>query len=95
MQSSGTRQLSVRLSVLLATVGTVFLLIGGAADAGAPQSPPVEYVVAAGDSLWTIASDHTGTGDDVRSVIAQIREQSGLEGSVIHPGQVLLIPRSP
>jgi LysM repeat protein len=85
-------QLSVRLSVLLTTVSIVFLLIGGAAEAGGPPPPTVQYVVEPGDTLWEIASGHTGAGEDVRAVIAQIIELSSAEGSTIHPGQVLQIP---
>ena len=86
-------QLSVRLSVILAAVFTVFLLIGGPADAESPPSPTSEYVVATGDTLWSIAAGHVGPGDDVRVTIADIREASGLTNSRIFPGQVLLIPK--
>ena len=87
-------QLSVQLFVILAAVFVVFLLIGGAADAGAPPAPAVEYVVSAGDTLWEIATQHVAPGEDVRPVILQIRELSGLDTSTIVPGQVLTIPGS-
>jgi transcriptional repressor NrdR len=51
-------QLSVQLSVLLATVCAVFLLIGGAADADEVPAPAVEYVVEHGDTLGEIAAGH-------------------------------------
>lgn len=86
-------QLSVRLSVLLAAVCAVFLLIGGAADAGEPDAPPIEYVVNVGDTLWSIAGVHLPSGGDVRSLIYEIRDLSGLESSLIRPGQILLIPQ--
>ena len=88
-----TRQLSVRLSVILAVIFITFLLIGGPADANSPPPPTAEYVVSAGDSLWSIASRVTLTGEDIRVVIADIKKASGLTTSVIHPGQVLLIPQ--
>lgn len=85
-------QLSVRLSIILAAVFTVFLLIGGPAEAESPPPPTNGYVVVSGDTLWSIASGQIEPGEDVRVVIADIREASGLTGSGIYPGQVLRIP---
>ena len=93
MQQTAKRQLSVRLSVFIAAVCAVFLLIGGAADAEGPPSQTVEYVVTHGDTLWAIAADHVPPGEDIRRLIADIRETSGIQSSVIYPGQVLLIPK--
>jgi nucleoid-associated protein YgaU len=87
------KQLSVQLSVLLATICAVFLLIGGAAEAEEPPGPAVEHVVAAGDTLWDIASEHVDAGDDVRVVVDAIKERSGIESSALHVGQVLQIPQ--
>ena len=92
MQTSRS-QLSVQLSVLLATVCAVFLLIGGAADADAPPAPAIEYVVAEGDTLWEIASAHTDDGEDVRATIGAIRDRSGVDSSSLQVGQVLHIPQ--
>jgi len=85
-------QLSVRLSIILAAIFTVFLLIGGPAEAESPPAPTSEYVVASGDTLWSIAEGQVDPGDDVRVAIADIREASGLSDSGIYPGQVLRIP---
>jgi LysM repeat protein len=93
MQQTAKRQLSVRLSVFIAAVGAVFLLIGGAADAEGPPPPTVEYVVTRGDTLWAIAADRVPPGEDIRRLIADIRASSGIQSSVIYPGQVLLIPK--
>jgi nucleoid-associated protein YgaU len=87
------KQLSVQLSVLLATVCTVFLLIGGAAEAEAPPGPVTEYVVAQGDTLWEIAGQHVSPGDDVRPLIEAIKERTGISSSAIQVGQVLQIPQ--
>jgi Tfp pilus assembly protein FimV len=86
-------QLSVQLSVLLATVCAVFLLIGGAADAEEPPVPTAEYVVVQGDTLWDIAADHTDDGEDVRITIDAIKDRSGIISSALQVGQVLQIPQ--
>ncbi len=93
MQTSN-RRLSVQLSVLLATVCTVFLLIGGAADAETPPGPAIEYVVQPGDTLWEIAADRTAVGEDVRPLIQAIMDRSGISNSSLVPGQVLQIPKT-
>ena len=87
------RRLSVQLSVLLATVCTVFLLIGGAADAESPPSPAIEYVVTAGDTLWEIAANHLPAGYTVQPFVRAIKDASGLEQSSLQIGQVLRIPQ--
>ncbi len=88
-------QLSVRLSMLLVAIAAAFLLVGGAgADAGTPPTPPQEYVVESGDTLWEVAARHTAPGDDVRVVIGQIKAASGIATSSLRPGQVLLIPEA-
>ena len=47
----------------------------------------------AGDTLWDIASEHVGAGEDVRVVVDSIKERSGIESSALHVGQVLQIPQ--
>ena len=86
------KQLSVQLSVLLATVCAVFLLIGGAADAEEGPARAIEYVVAQGDTLWDVAAEHVGQGEDVRPRIQEIKDLSGIRSSALQPGQVLHIP---
>lgn len=92
MRETAKRQLPVRLSVFIAAVSAVFLLIGGAADAEGSPPPTVEHVVTHGDTLWAIAADHLPPGEDIRRLVADIRETSGIQSGVIYPGEVLLIP---
>ena len=87
-------QLSVQLSVLLATICAVFLLIGGAAEAESPPPLAVEYVVQQGDTLWEIATAHSEAGADIRSLIRAIKTETGITSSDLQPGQVLQIPRA-
>lgn len=88
----------VRAAVLLTTVAVVVVLLlanAFAADGGVPgdgRGGRVEHLVVSGDTLWDIAAAYTTAGEDVRHVVADIREANGLEGSVIYPGQVLQVP---
>ena len=86
------KQLSVQLSVILATICVVFLLIGGAADAEAPPAPAIQHVVSPGETLWEIAAATTDPGEDIRVTIHSIKERSGITSSSLQVGQVLLIP---
>ena len=86
-------QLSVRLAVIIAAIFTVFLLIGGPADAEPNPGAAFEYVVVSGDTLWSIASGLVSPGEDVRRLIADIRDTTGMISSNLYPGQILLIPQ--
>jgi nucleoid-associated protein YgaU len=97
-----TSNTPARVAVLLTTVvvAPILLLANtvGAAGVGdgsdRDQAPVATHRVVTGDTLWDIAADHTGDGDDVRKTVFVIREHNGLGGSVIVPGQVLEIPLS-
>lgn len=96
MQSQ-TLQLSVRLLVLLLALFMAFLLIGGPAEAEAPATghagPTIEYVVDSGDTLWGIAERQVKSALDPRAIVLTIQNLNGLDGAMIHPGQVLILPQ--
>ena len=50
-----------------------------------------EYVVSAGDTLWSIACEYKKTGQDVREYIYELRQLNNLNDCIIYPGQVLKI----
>jgi nucleoid-associated protein YgaU len=57
-----------------------------------PSKPPRTYVVQKGDSLWKIAQQHYGNGAQYPKIIAANPERLKDEKSVIHPGDVLVVP---
>ena len=88
-----TLQLSVRLLVLLLALSLVFLFVSRPADADVPVET-VEHVVTAGDTLWGIARQNSSVEIDPRNAVAVIQDLNGLDSGMIHPGQVLLVPKS-
>ena len=45
-----------------------------------------------GDSLWSIASAHAGSGADVQEIVDRISDANHLQGGAIQPGERLRIP---
>ncbi len=87
-----------RLGVLLGlTVGVALGSWAGSAvtrgeESGLRLAGESSVVVHPGDTLWSIAAGVAGEGDDVRAVIADIRERNDLPDAVVVPGQVLVLP---
>ena len=63
------------------------------AQTGSADSPSIPYTVSAGDTLWGIATENYPATEDPRVMIEAIREENGLDGYVLQPGQHLELPR--
>jgi nucleoid-associated protein YgaU len=57
-----------------------------------PASEPRSYTVKAGDSLWKIAQQFYGNGSQYPKIIAGNPGRLKDEKTVIHPGDVLVVP---
>ena len=77
-------------SLLVASAFACALYAAAGADAG---TGPVTYTVAAGDTLWEIATEQYPPAEDPRATIEAIRQENGLEGYLIQPGMRLQLPR--
>jgi LysM repeat protein len=76
-----------RLCVL--TVVAVALWALFAHDSGA-SGPEQRYRVQAGDTLWSIAVSRLA--GDPRKGVWGLQERNGLDGTLIVPGQLLVLP---
>lgn len=84
-----------RAVVLLTAVAVVFfLLLASGAGAGNEVRPTAVHVVVGGDTLWSIAAQHTQAGEDVRTTVFDIKRMNRLEGSIIKAGEQLVVPLS-
>lgn len=52
------------------------------------------YTVKGGDSLWKIAKNHYGDGNEYMKIFYANRDKMDSPESVIHPGDVLNLPKS-
>jgi nucleoid-associated protein YgaU len=59
----------------------------------APVAPVTRVVVQQGDTLWGIATQYGPPREDVRSIVHRIQQANRLDTSLIHPGDVLLVPQ--
>jgi nucleoid-associated protein YgaU len=73
---------------------TVELSVDENASHQAAGGEAESYTVKGGDSLWKIAKNHYGDGNEYMKIFYANRDKMDSPDSVIHPGDVLNIPKS-
>jgi hypothetical protein len=73
--------------------GRAFDVVTGGLGSSSPEFREVARLVAAGDTLWAIASD-ASPGNDPRPLVAAIERVNHLHAGDLVPGQALVIPTS-
>jgi LysM repeat protein len=76
-------------ALFVAAVLGFALYAGGGADA---ESPTVLYTVEAGDTLWSVATEHYPASEDPRVTVEVIRDANDLPDAQIYPGTRLELP---
>ena len=79
----------VRVAAVLAVLAVTWAGFVRPSDASGPERT---YVVRPADTLWSIAASHYA--GDPREGVWKLRERNGLSGTVIRPGQRLVLPSS-
>ena len=74
------------IGVVLAVLAAWAITAHSSNGAGRPQL----YTVKPYDTLWSIASSHYG--GDPRGAIYRLEQRNGLDGTVVRPGQKLVLP---
>jgi LysM repeat protein len=77
----------VRLLILLSVVVAVWVGFARPSEGAGHEQV---YVVRPADTLWSIASTHYA--GDPREAVWRLRERNGLAGTLLRPGQRLVLP---
>lgn len=80
------------LAVGIAVGSWLGSVVAGGDEGGLRLAGESSVVVDRGDTLWSIAAAVAGDDDDIRAVVADIRELNELPDAVVVPGQVLALP---
>jgi LysM repeat protein len=96
MTNSITRQQRVVVLLTSVALALVLLFVSSVSAADPTDVDASEWtathLVVGGDTLWGIALEVTPPGEDVRTVVEDIKRYNGLTNSLIVPGQVLFVP---
>ncbi|PZR55427.1 peptidoglycan-binding protein [Xylanimonas oleitrophica] len=89
-----TRRGRVVLVLLATLLVAPFVGMGAQAAASDPQRPLEVRVhtVAPGETLWGFATQLAAAGQDVRDVVAELREINELRSAELRVGQAILLP---
>ncbi len=78
------------LGLLLAVLALVLVIGLRTAPISVGFSTPELYAVQSGDTLWSIATDHSS--GDPRDMVWEIKRVNNLNSVLLTPGQILQIP---
>ena len=91
-----TASARLRRGILLAVLIVIAMLVAPRALAGADgvavESVLTTYTVSSGETLWSIASSLTPTGEDVSEKLAEIQQINRMSSSQLAAGAQILIP---
>ncbi|HEX8749364.1 MAG TPA: LysM peptidoglycan-binding domain-containing protein [Pyrinomonadaceae bacterium] len=73
---------------------TVELSVDSNLQQGGQNNDVETYTVKGGDSLWKIAKNHYGDGNEYMKIFYANRDKMQSPDSVIHPGDVLNLPKN-
>jgi hypothetical protein len=83
------------VTAFLATLVCAPLVSLGAQAMASSPGEPVEvrvHTVAPGETLWGFAQEIAGPREDVRDVVAQLRDLNELGSAALQIGQTILVP---
>jgi LysM repeat protein len=78
-------------ATVLAAVALIVAPQAFAQESGAPAASD-NYVVAQGETLWSIAQSITPADRNVRDTVATLKGMNVMDSSTIHSGDQLIIP---
>ena len=81
-----------RLVAVLVIIAFVVVMVGSRVGADAGPVPTARHHVAAGETLWGLASALTPQGESVWDYVALLKDLNSLETSSLQIDQVLLVP---
>ena len=83
-----------RVLVLLAVLVLVSLVLAGRAMATSVADPAEvqTYTVSSGDTLWSIAAGITGSNEDVRDIVIDLKNMNRMASADLRAGEQILLP---
>jgi hypothetical protein len=83
-----------RVLVLLAVLVLVSLVLAGRAVATSVADPAEvrTYTVSSGDTLWSIAAGITGSNEDVRDIVIDLKNMNRMASADLRAGEQILLP---
>jgi LysM repeat protein len=76
-----------RVAVIVLAAALAWAVLARPSEGAGPERT---YVVRPADTLWSIAAQNYA--GDPRDAVWRIRERNGLDGTLLRPGQRLLLP---